>query len=106
MADNTEEVKPAEETAPAAGSADEQGMSGDQSFAYWITILPFLAMGGVFIFEFSKTPGDYNKLINAAGVVVVGLFVAAFVNALTQGGDKKDDAAASSGDAPKPEGSS
>lgn len=103
MADNeTEENKPAEaEGAPAEGQ--EAGMSGDQSFAYWITMLPFIAIAGVFLFEFSKTPGEMTKLINAGGAIVVGIFAASFVNALT--GDKSGDEAASADEA-KPEGSS
>jgi hypothetical protein len=97
MADNTDETKPAED---AAGEAEGPAMSSDQSFTYWLVMLPFVAIAGVFIFEYSKTP-EPSKLINAAGAVVVGIFIASMVNVLSQGSDNKED-----GDAPKPEGSS
>ena len=101
MADNeTEENKPAEEA--AAGESPAEGeMNSDQNFAYWITMLPFIAIAGVFVFEFSKTPGEISKLINAGGAIVVGIFVASFVNVLTS--EKSEEPAA---DEAKPEGSS
>jgi hypothetical protein len=106
MADNTEETKP-EESASDAGAGDAQaGMSGDQNFAYWITMLPFLVTAAVFIFDFSKTPGEYNKLINAAGAVLVGVFAASFVNALTNPGSDKTEQGANPSEAPKAEGNS
>lgn len=103
MADNAEETTTGNEAeAPAAESGDaEPAMNSDQNFAYWLTMLPFLIIAAVFVFEFSKTPGEYNKLINAVGAVVVGIFAASFVNALT-GGDKKDEAAAENQGAESP----
>ncbi len=89
MADNTEENK---STEGGAGSApDEAGMSPDQSFAYWLTMLPFLAIAGMFVYEFSKSTGDYMKLGSAAGALIVGIFVASLVNAFTQGSDNNPD---------------
>lgn len=126
MADNeTEETKPAEEAAAATESAastsssepastsepasdaatepagDEVGMTADQSFAYWLTMLPFIGIALVFLFEFSKNTGDMAKLMNAGGALVVGIFAASFVNALTS--EKKDEGAMEEA---KPEGSS
>ncbi len=66
-------------------------MNSDQNFAYWLTMMPFLAIAAVFIFEFSKTPGEFTKLINAGGAVVLGIFAASIVNALTHGSDRRPD---------------
>lgn len=80
MADNeTVEPAPPEEAVPE--------MTSEQNFAYWLTMLPFLGIAGVFVFEFSKTPGDFNKLWNAAATIVVGIFVAALVNAMSEKND-------------------
>lgn len=92
MADNNEEAKA--ETVPedqAAGltSAPENGeLNPDQSFAYWLVMLPFLAIAGVCIYNFYQSPGNTSQLLNALGAVVVGVFAASFVNALT--GDKSN----------------
>ncbi len=82
MADNE-----AVETAPPEEAVPE--LTSEQSFAYWLTMLPFLGIAGAFVFDFSKTPGDFNKLWNAAAIIVVGIFVAALVNAM--GADKQED---------------
>ena len=106
MADNTEEgTKVADENADAAQAADDGTalLTGDAGFTYWLVMLPFLALAGVFIFEFSKHPGEMNRLVNAAGVVVVGIFVASFVNILSEGSKHEDQAHDESA---KPEGSS
>lgn len=106
MADNTEETKPSEgaEGSEQAVEHDEFTLSGDQSFTYWIVMLPFLAIAGVFVFEFSKHPTETNRLINAAGAVIVGLLVSSMVTVLSgASGENKEE---SSGESPKPEGSS
>lgn len=101
MADNTEEEKAGETQEP---QEVDTGMSQEQSFAFWLVLLPFLAFACVQIYEFSQGPGtEHVKLVNAGGLVVSGIFVAYFVNALTQGADKGDAEAA---EAANPEGSS
>lgn len=103
MADNTEESKAAEETAPVNEEPIDTGMNADQSFAFWLVLLPFVAFAGVQIYEFSQgSPGDSIKLINAAGLIVVGVFLAYFVNAFTQGDDNSAEGQAEEA---KPEGS-
>ena len=101
MADNETEATKATEDATTVSEA-EPALSGDQNFAYWITMLPFIGIAGVFLFEFSKTPGEYNKLYNAAGAVVVGIFFASLVNAMTN--EKKEEGA--NAEVPKAESSS
>ena len=105
MADNTEEEsKVADANGDAAQTAEDGSalLTGDAGFTYWLVMLPFLALAGVFIFEFSKHPGDMNRLINAAGAVVVGIFVASFVNILSEGSRQEEQAHDESA---KPEGS-
>ncbi|MBX9689991.1 MAG: hypothetical protein K2X27_24990 [Candidatus Obscuribacterales bacterium] len=104
MADNTEETKTAEqnsadENAPAEEEAAEI-MSGDQSFVYWLVMLPFLALAGMFAFEYSKEP-NVAKLINAGGSIVVGILVASCVNIFAQSNQNADESSEA-----KPEGSS
>jgi len=102
MADNVEETKPVD----AQENAEEGELNSEQSFAYWLTMLPFIGIAGVFLFEFSKTPGEYNKLINAAGAVVLGILVASCVSAFTKNNENKNaDSSSSPSDAPKAEGS-
>lgn len=103
MADNNEEAKapespPTSEEAPASSLSEEDKdaalttapadgeLNPDQSFAYWIVMLPFLAIAGVCLYNFYLNPGSYTQLLNALGAIVVGVFAASFVNALT--GDK------------------
>lgn len=116
MADNNEEAKapdsaPTSEEAPASSlseedkeavltTAPEDGvLNPDQSFAYWLVMLPFLAIAGICLYNFYQNPGSFTQLLNALGAIVVGVFAASFVNALT--GDKSgEDPNASSADAP------
>lgn len=104
MADNTEEQTAAEASATgdAQSEAHTELLTGDAGFTYWLVMLPFLAIAGVFIFEFSKH-SDLNKLINAAGAVVVGIFVASFVNILSEGSKHNEEHPVE--DTAKPEGS-
>ncbi len=91
MADNSEETKGTEATENAESAANEAassegaGMNDEQSFAYWIVLLPFIAFAVVSLYEFSQAPGEYIKLINAAGLIVVGIFAATVVNVLSHG---------------------
>lgn len=102
MADNTEEQTQAADGSGPADAENSELLSGDAGFTYWLIMLPFLAIAGVFIFEFSKHPGEYNRLVNAAGAVVVGIFVASFANILSEGNKQED---AGNAESPKPEGS-
>ena len=101
MADNTDEPATDEQTENADLSAAEEsaaepidtGMDSEQSFAFWLVLLPFLAFAAVQIYEFSQGSGtEQVKLINAAGLVVTGIFAAYFVNAITQGDKNSDEA--------------
>ncbi|MBX9569753.1 MAG: hypothetical protein K2X77_12725 [Candidatus Obscuribacterales bacterium] len=114
MADNNEEAKAPESAptseAPAASlseedkdaaltTAPEDGtLNPDQSFAYWLVMLPFLAIAGICLYNFYQNPGSYTQLFNALGSIVVGVFAASFVNALT--GDKSGNADEASTEAP------
>jgi hypothetical protein len=88
-ASSSQEATPAD----AAAAGEEPPMTEDQSFTYWLVMLPFLVTGAVFIYRFSQTPGEYKELVNAIGAVIVGLFVATAVNIVTQNGNKVEDEA-------------
>lgn len=115
MADNNEEAKAPESAptseAPASSLTEEEAkesalttapedglLNPDQSFAYWLVMLPFLAGAGLCLYNFYQEPGNYTLLFNALGAIVVGVFAASFVNALT--GDKSGEDQNASADAP------
>lgn len=115
MADNNEEEAKATEGLASSSSdeaaaadlttAPEDGvLNPDQSFAYWLVMLPFLVIAGVCVYNFYQSPGNFNQLWNALGAVVVGVFAASFVNALT--GDHSTSPDEANPETPKPEGSS
>jgi hypothetical protein len=100
MADNVEEKKAADGGSPG----EEPDMTPDQSFTYWLIMMPFLITAGVFVYKFAHTPGEYKDMINAVGAVVVGLFIATAVQILMQGSGEKPEENGNSAETPKEEG--
>jgi hypothetical protein len=62
---------------------DDTAVKQDEQtdFNWWVTMLPFLALIGWFIYQWSRDFHNLMPLLYAAGALVLGLIVGALVEA-------------------------
>lgn len=86
MTDNPESENPevlAEDAPPPEPTVEDE-----QNFIFWVAAIPFFIGAGIFFWQYMNSQ-NMTQLINAAGILILGIFVGAVANAFA--GDKSLD---------------